>query len=171
MLDFLAAVDIVPLDDVVCRIFARERGRLRAAGTPLGDFDLLIGATAIRHGLTLLTNNRRHFERSSTVLEDCDVTALRELSTPPDAALNRRLVVLRAVQQRRMLARQRLAVLRRQINVSRQPHAVAHSRHDIALHNDFIEGIRHDCLSFWRLVCVGTTPPTGHLRFFRRQHS
>ena len=25
--------------------------------------DMLIGATAIRHGLTLLTNNRRHFER------------------------------------------------------------------------------------------------------------
>ena len=61
--DFLAGVDVLPLDDEVCRIFARERGRLRAAGTPVGDFDLLIGATAIRHGLTLLTNNRRHFER------------------------------------------------------------------------------------------------------------
>ena len=48
---------------MVCRVFAMERGRLRAAGTPIGDFDLLIRATAIRHGLTLLTNNRRHFER------------------------------------------------------------------------------------------------------------
>ena len=61
--EFLLAIDIVPLDDEVCRIFAGERGRLRAAGTPIGDFDLLIGATALRHGLTLLTNNRRHFER------------------------------------------------------------------------------------------------------------
>ena len=61
--DFLAGVDVVPLDDEVCRIFAWERGRLRAVGTPIADFDLLIGATAIRHGLTLLTNNRRHFER------------------------------------------------------------------------------------------------------------
>jgi predicted nucleic acid-binding protein len=26
------------------------------------DFDLLIGATALRHDLTLLSNNRRHFE-------------------------------------------------------------------------------------------------------------
>ena len=26
------------------------------------DFDLLIGVTARQHGLTLLTNNRRHFE-------------------------------------------------------------------------------------------------------------
>ena len=60
---FMASIEIVSLDDAVCRIFARERGRLRAAGTPIGDFDLLIGSTAIRHDLTLLTNNRRHFER------------------------------------------------------------------------------------------------------------
>jgi len=28
----------------------------------IGNFDLLIGATVLRHDLTLLTNNRRHFE-------------------------------------------------------------------------------------------------------------
>ena len=61
--EILAGIDIMPLDDEVCRIFARERGRLRAAGTPIGDFDLLIGSTALSHDLTLLTNNRRHFER------------------------------------------------------------------------------------------------------------
>ena len=60
---FLTSVEVAPLDEPVCRIFARERGRLRAAGTPIGDFDLLISATAICHNLTLLTNNRRHFER------------------------------------------------------------------------------------------------------------
>lgn len=61
--EFMAGIEILPIDDAVCRIFARERGRLRAAGTPIGDFDLLIGSTAISRGLTLLTNNRRHFER------------------------------------------------------------------------------------------------------------
>ena len=61
--EFLFGIAIMPLDDEVCRIFAQERGRLRASGTPIGDFDLLIGATAMRHDLTLLTNNRRHFER------------------------------------------------------------------------------------------------------------
>ena len=60
---FLSAVEVVNLDESICRIFAEERGRLRAAGTLISDFDLLIGATAIRHNLTLLTNNRRHFER------------------------------------------------------------------------------------------------------------
>ncbi len=44
--EFLADVDVIEVDDETCRIFARERGRLRAAGTPIGDFDLLIGATA-----------------------------------------------------------------------------------------------------------------------------
>jgi tRNA(fMet)-specific endonuclease VapC len=55
--------EVVPLDDPVCRVFALERRRLRATGNRLDDLDLLIGSTAIHHGLTLLTNNRRHFER------------------------------------------------------------------------------------------------------------
>ena len=61
--DFLSGVDIVDLDEETCRIFGRERSRLRAAGNLIGDLDLLIGSTALRHGLTLLTNNRRHFAR------------------------------------------------------------------------------------------------------------
>ena len=60
---FLNTVTVVGLDEDTCRIFGRERSRLRAEGNLIGDFDLLIGATAVRHGLTLLTNNRRHFER------------------------------------------------------------------------------------------------------------
>ena len=60
---FLESVEVVPLDDATCRIFAGERRRLRAAGNIIGDFDLLIGSTSLRHGLALLTNNRRHFER------------------------------------------------------------------------------------------------------------
>ena len=60
---FLTSLEVAPLDELICRILASERGRLRAAGTTIGDFDLLISAAAIRHNLTLLTNNRRHFER------------------------------------------------------------------------------------------------------------
>ena len=63
LLDLLADIDVLAVDFEVCRIFAEERRRLRATGTLISDFDLIIGATAIRHGLTLLTNNRRHFER------------------------------------------------------------------------------------------------------------
>jgi tRNA(fMet)-specific endonuclease VapC len=60
--DFLHGIELVGIDDEITRVFGRERGRLRAAGKTVGDFDLLIGATALRHGLTVLTNNRRHFE-------------------------------------------------------------------------------------------------------------
>ena len=63
LLEFLSGYDVVQVDDDICRLFARERGRLKAAGTPISDLDLLIGCTAMRHGLVLLSNNRRHFER------------------------------------------------------------------------------------------------------------
>ncbi len=63
LLEFISGYDIIQVDDEICRIFARERGRLKAAGTPVSDLDLLIGCTALRHRLTLLSNNRRHFER------------------------------------------------------------------------------------------------------------
>ena len=54
---------ILGMDEETCKIFGKERGRLHATGLLIGDCDLLIGATALRHRLTLLTNNRRHFER------------------------------------------------------------------------------------------------------------
>ena len=60
---FLEAVVVVPLDDAACRTFGEERARLREEGNLIGDIDILIGATAVSNGLTLLTNNRRHFER------------------------------------------------------------------------------------------------------------
>ncbi len=61
--DFLDGVEVLTPNDDICRICARERGRLRGTGMLIGDFDLLIGATARHYNLTLLTNNRRHFER------------------------------------------------------------------------------------------------------------
>jgi tRNA(fMet)-specific endonuclease VapC len=43
--------------------FARVRGELRRAGMIIGDFDLLIAATALHHKLTVVTRNVRHFQR------------------------------------------------------------------------------------------------------------
>ncbi|MBI3795721.1 MAG: type II toxin-antitoxin system VapC family toxin [Deltaproteobacteria bacterium] len=61
--DFLQGVTILGLDEETCRIFGKERRRLRRAGNLPGDMDLFIGATALRHNLIVLTNNRHHFER------------------------------------------------------------------------------------------------------------
>jgi len=61
--DFLAPVEVIGLNGATCKVFGRERGRLRRQGRTVGDFDLLIAATCLHGGLTLLTNNRRHFEQ------------------------------------------------------------------------------------------------------------
>jgi tRNA(fMet)-specific endonuclease VapC len=63
LLDFLADVDVIGMDEAICRVFGRERGKLRQQGKTVGDFDLLIAATCLHNGLTLLTNNRRHFDQ------------------------------------------------------------------------------------------------------------
>jgi tRNA(fMet)-specific endonuclease VapC len=60
---FLDDVSVLGVDEAICKIFGRERGRLRKAGQLIGDFDLFIAATGLHYGLTLLTNNRQHFER------------------------------------------------------------------------------------------------------------
>jgi predicted nucleic acid-binding protein len=43
------------------RIFGRERGRLRSQGTMIGDFDLLTGATALRHDLAVFEQQSSSF--------------------------------------------------------------------------------------------------------------
>lgn len=60
---FLRGVTVLPLNRAMLQRFARERGDLRRRGLLIGDFDLLIAATALHHKLTLVTRNVRHFER------------------------------------------------------------------------------------------------------------
>jgi tRNA(fMet)-specific endonuclease VapC len=43
----LADINVRPISDAI-ETFAREKARLKAIGTPVADFDLLIGATARR---------------------------------------------------------------------------------------------------------------------------
>jgi len=59
----LAFVEVLGLNEEIVERFARIRGSLRAAGQIIDDFDILIGATAVHYGLTLVTRNRRHFQR------------------------------------------------------------------------------------------------------------
>jgi tRNA(fMet)-specific endonuclease VapC len=66
--DFLRGVVVIGIDEETCKVFGRERGRLRASPRTIGDLDLLIGGTALQHALTLLTNNRRHFELIETLI-------------------------------------------------------------------------------------------------------
>ena len=63
LLSFLSDLDIVGLNDEISRLFGEHRARLQLQRTPIGDFDLLIGCTALHHNLTVLTDNRRDFQR------------------------------------------------------------------------------------------------------------
>lgn len=59
----LPAVTVLPYDVAVARVFGAVRADLERAGSRLADADLQIAATAIYHGLALVTANLRHFER------------------------------------------------------------------------------------------------------------
>ena len=50
------------IDDVI-PTYAKEKARLRKAGAPIDDFDLMIGATALSHGFVLVTENIKHLGR------------------------------------------------------------------------------------------------------------
>lgn len=60
--NFVSKFTIIPIFNSL-DIYASEKARLRKKGVPLDDFDLLIGATAISNGLTLVTRNVTDFER------------------------------------------------------------------------------------------------------------
>ncbi len=60
---FLQTVPILQLTQPIMRQFARIRGELRRTGNIIGDFDMLIAATAIHHHLTLVTRNLRDYTR------------------------------------------------------------------------------------------------------------
>ena len=63
---FCDNIDIVGIDDVV-PAYAREKARLRKNGTPIDDFDLLIGVTALTHSFVLVTENLKHLSKIKDV--------------------------------------------------------------------------------------------------------
>lgn len=60
---FLQEIPVLGIDEQICKIFGQERGRLRQQGKIISDFDLLIASTCLSYNLTLLSNNRKHYER------------------------------------------------------------------------------------------------------------
>ena len=68
--NFLTSVQILPIFHSL-DLYAKEKARLQKAGTPVDDFDLLIGVTSTMHKLTMVTNNTNHFKRINAIkLED-----------------------------------------------------------------------------------------------------
>jgi tRNA(fMet)-specific endonuclease VapC len=67
---FLSKFMIIPIYDAL-DIYAKEKAKLRKKGMLVDDFDLLIGATAIKHNMVMVTNNVTHLGRFENIeIED-----------------------------------------------------------------------------------------------------
>lgn len=63
---FISKMNILPISNSIKR-FAKEKARLQKIGTPIEDFDLLIGVSAVENNLTLITDNVKHMVRINEI--------------------------------------------------------------------------------------------------------
>lgn len=56
-------IEILGLNQEIMHIYAKTKTSLETAGKRLDEFDLLIGATASFHSMSIATLNLRHFKR------------------------------------------------------------------------------------------------------------
>jgi predicted nucleic acid-binding protein len=56
-------LNVVESDETVSEMFGELKATLESAGTIIDDADLYIAACSVVHGLTLVTNNTKHFKR------------------------------------------------------------------------------------------------------------
>jgi len=62
MLDrFVNMVNVIPFSSVIKR-YAKEKVATIRNGTPVADFDLLIGCSALENNLIMVTDNVKHFQ-------------------------------------------------------------------------------------------------------------
>ena len=61
----------LPFDDRAAEEYGKAREHLASVGTPIGPNDLIVAATALGHGCTLVTHNTQEFSRvAGLLLED-----------------------------------------------------------------------------------------------------
>lgn len=69
----ISKISIIPIFDAL-PLFAKEKHRLKSIGLPLGeqkkggDFDILIGTTAIVNGMIMVTENTKHLSRLTGIM-------------------------------------------------------------------------------------------------------
>ena len=59
----LASLSVLPFEREDARVAAQLRANLTNQGTPIGAYDLLLAACALRRGLKIVTHNVREFLR------------------------------------------------------------------------------------------------------------
>lgn len=63
---FFKKIQIIPISDAI-ELFVSEKVRLMDLGTPVDDFDILIGCTAIVNKLTMVSENISNLGRLSGI--------------------------------------------------------------------------------------------------------
>lgn len=63
MRTLLETIAILPFEREDARVAAQLRASLNSQGAPIGAYDLLLGACALRRGLVIVTHNTREFAR------------------------------------------------------------------------------------------------------------
>lgn len=67
----LNTISVLPFEREDARVAAQLRSSLNSQATPIGAYDLLLAACALRRGLKIVTHNAREFVRVSGLgLED-----------------------------------------------------------------------------------------------------
>jgi tRNA(fMet)-specific endonuclease VapC len=61
--EFLASLPVLGLDEASSRIFGEAKAMLERQGRRLADADLFIGSIAAARQATVVTGNRRHYQR------------------------------------------------------------------------------------------------------------
>jgi tRNA(fMet)-specific endonuclease VapC len=61
--EFLATLPVLGLDEASSRIFGEAKAMLERQGRRLADADLFIGCIAAARQATVVTGNRRHYQR------------------------------------------------------------------------------------------------------------
>ena len=59
----LAALTVLPFDEMAARRCGHLKAELEEKGEPLDDLDLQIASVALEHSLPLASNNVKHFQR------------------------------------------------------------------------------------------------------------
>jgi tRNA(fMet)-specific endonuclease VapC len=63
MRTLLNTISVLPFERADARVAAQLRASLNSQGTPIGAYDLLLAACALRQGLKVVTHNAREFAR------------------------------------------------------------------------------------------------------------
>lgn len=77
----LRAVVIVPYDLQLCEIYGELKAKLQESGRVVAPNDLWIAACAVRHSITLISNNRAHFENIPGLVLISEAPVIKEIES------------------------------------------------------------------------------------------